>query len=96
MVLIQFSAAVFHCTEALLGRFSRADHNPQNSIQQVLLDDIRLIGTGGERVLYELTYPAPHLQAIKIRVDFKRIQIMDNNLPRPPIMLTLNSAEPGW
>jgi integrase len=51
--------------------FPRAD-DPAKSIYQVLLDDIRLIGTGGERIAAELAYPASRLQAVKIRVRFQK------------------------
>jgi hypothetical protein len=51
--------------------FPRAD-DPAKSISQVLLDDIRLIGTGGERVYAEIDYPASRLQAVKICVHFQK------------------------
>jgi hypothetical protein len=51
--------------------FPRAD-DPAKSIYQVLLDDIRLIGTGGERISAELAYPASRLQAVKITVCFQK------------------------
>jgi hypothetical protein len=52
--------ALKHCTD-----LPWAD-DPQKSIDQVLLDNTQLIGTGGERVLDELTYPAQHLQEVLV------------------------------
>jgi hypothetical protein len=58
--------------------FPRAD-DPVKSIYQVLLNDIRLIGTGGKRIADELTYPAAQLQAVKIRVRFQKMATKDKN-----------------
>jgi hypothetical protein len=38
----------------------------------LLLEDIRLTGSGGKQVLDELTFLAPQLQAVKIRVRFQK------------------------